>query len=121
MLRARDRVHHPALNAACSRARQTLGSAPRMATIAPKTLEDLGHVFMPILDAFDAEGRLVDHASDALGPLRRAAASIKAQLEQRMDALLGDDRFAPYLQDVYYTQREDRYVLPVRHDGKGFV
>ena len=38
-----------------------------------------------------------------------------------MGALLGDERFAPYLQDAYYTQREDRYVLPVRTDGKGFV
>ncbi|MGN6107800.1 MAG: endonuclease MutS2, partial [Kofleriaceae bacterium] len=26
-----------------------------------------------------------------------------------------------YLQDAYYTQREDRYVLPIRTDGKGFV
>src|SRR5207302_9319539 len=42
-------------------------------------------------------------------------------LEKRMAELLGDARFAPYLQDVYYTQREDRYVLPVRTDGKGFV
>ena len=35
--------------------------------------------------------------------------------------MLTDERFAPYLQDAYYTQREDRYVLPVRTDGKGFV
>ena len=35
-------------------------------------------MFHPILDAFDADGRLVDHASDALGPLRRALAAIKA-------------------------------------------
>ncbi len=94
--------------------------APRLAVRAAQ-LADLGHVFHPILDAFDADGRLVDHASDALGPLRRAAAAIKAQLEKRMDALVADERFASYLQDVYYTQREDRYVLPVRHDGKGFV
>ena len=38
-----------------------------------------------------------------------------------MGTLLTDERFAPYLQDAYYTQREDRYVLPVRTDGKGFV
>jgi DNA mismatch repair protein MutS2 len=94
--------------------------APRLAARSAE-LADLGHVFHPILDAFDADGRLVDHASDALGPLRRAAASIKAQLEKRMDALVADERFASYLQDAYYTQREDRYVLPVRHDGKGFV
>ena len=94
--------------------------APKLAARGAQ-LADLGHVFHPILEAFDADGRLVDHASDELGPLRRAAASIKAQLEKRMDALVGDERFASYLQDAYYTQREDRYVLPVRHDGKGFV
>lgn len=82
---------------------------------------DLGHVYHPILEGFDAEGRLVDHASDALGPLRRGLAAIKAQLEKRMQGLLTDERFSTYLQDVYYTQREERYVLPVRTDGKGFV
>jgi DNA mismatch repair protein MutS2 len=84
-------------------------------------ISDLGHVYLPILEAFDPEGRLVDHASDALGPLRRALSAIKAQLEKRMKGLLEDERFSPYLQDGYYTQREDRYVLPVRTDGKGFV
>ena len=86
-----------------------------------QAIADLGHVYLPILEAFDPDGRLVDHASDALGPLRRALAAIKAQLEKRMGALLTDDRFSPYLQDAYYTQREERYVLPVRTDGKGFV
>jgi DNA mismatch repair protein MutS2 len=97
------------------------------AAVAPKLaargepIADLGHVFHPILDAFDVDGKLVDHASDVLGPLRKALASIKANLVTRMDSLLTDERFAPYLQDTYYTQREDRYVLPVRTDGKGFV
>ncbi|HEU0031365.1 MAG TPA: Smr/MutS family protein [Kofleriaceae bacterium] len=94
--------------------------APKLAARAA-SIADLGHVYHPILEAFDADGRLVDHASDALGPLRRALASIKDQLEKRMGALLNDERFSPYLQDAYYTQREDRYVLPVRTDGKGFV
>lgn len=94
--------------------------APRLWQRA-QPLSDLGHVYLPILEAFDADGKLVDHASDALGPLRRALAAIKAQLEKRMKGLLEDERFAPYLQDTYYTQREDRYVLPVRTDGKGFV
>jgi len=92
----------------------------RLAAYAER-LADLGHVFHPILDAFDTDGRLVDHASDALGGLRRAAASLKSTLEGRMDSLLGDERFSAYLQDAYYTQREDRYVLPIRTDGKGFV
>jgi DNA mismatch repair protein MutS2 len=100
--------------------RERSAVAPRLAARGT-TLADLGHVYHPILEAFDADGKLVDHASDALGPLRRALAAIKAQLEKRMGTLLTDERFAPYLQDGYYTQREDRYVLPIRTDGKGFV
>jgi len=94
--------------------------APRLAARGAQ-IGDLGHVYHPILEAFGADGRLVDHASDALGPLRRALASIKAQLEKSMASLLTDERFTPYLQDSYYTQREERYVLPIRTDGKGFV
>jgi DNA mismatch repair protein MutS2 len=94
--------------------------APRLAARA-NDVGDLGHVYHPILEAFGADGRLVDHASDALGPLRRALAAIKSQLEKRMGDLLTDERFAPYLQDQFYTQREERYVLPIRTDGKGFV
>ena len=94
--------------------------APALAAIA-STIADLGHVFHPILEAFDADGRLVDHASPALGPLRRSVVALTGQLDRRMDELLSDPRYAPLLQDDYYTQREDRYVLPVRTDGKGFV
>jgi DNA mismatch repair protein MutS2 len=103
-----------------SHLREHEAEVPRLAARG-QAIADLGHVYVPILEAFDPDGRLVDHASDALGPLRRAVAAIRAALQKRMDALLGDERFAPYLQDAYYTQREDRYVLPVRTDGKGFV
>ncbi|MBA2542674.1 MAG: hypothetical protein H0V17_23725, partial [Deltaproteobacteria bacterium] len=73
--------------------------APRLAARAEQ-MADLGHVYHPILEGFDADGKLVDHASDALGPLRRALAGIKNQLEKRMGTLLVDERFAPYLQDA---------------------
>ncbi|MBK9031498.1 MAG: Smr/MutS family protein [Myxococcales bacterium] len=94
--------------------------APALAAIAA-VIPDLGHVFHPILEAFDPDGRLVDHASPALGPLRRSVVGLTHQLDRRMEELVHDPRYAPLLQDDYYTQREDRYVLPVRTDGKGFV
>jgi DNA mismatch repair protein MutS2 len=100
--------------------REHEATAPRLAARGA-VIADLGHVFHPILEAFDPDGKLVDHASDALGPLRKALAGLKASLVKRMEQLLTDERFAPYLQDNFYTQREDRYVLPVRTDGKGFV
>src|SRR5262249_57968262 len=77
--------------------------APRLA-VRGAAIADLGHVYLPILEAFDPDGRLVDHASDALGPLRRALAAIRATLEKRMGALLTDARVSPYLQGAYYTQ-----------------
>lgn len=95
-------------------------AAPRLAERAAP-LSDLGHVYHPILEAFDPDGRLVDHASPALGPLRKAVAALTAQLDRRMEELVNDVRYAPLLQDTYYTQRDDRYVLPVRTDGKGFI
>lgn len=94
--------------------------APALAAIAAG-IADLGHVFHPILEAFDADGRLVDHASPALGPLRRSVVTLTGQLDRRMEELVNDPRYAPLLQDDFYTQREERYVLPVRTDGKGFV
>jgi DNA mismatch repair protein MutS2 len=94
--------------------------APALAAIAAG-IADLGHVFHPILEAFDADGKLVDHASPALGPLRKSVVALTAQLDRRMEELVNDPRYAPLLQDDYYTQREERYVLPVRTDGKGFV
>ncbi|HUQ08054.1 MAG TPA: Smr/MutS family protein [Kofleriaceae bacterium] len=100
--------------------REHEGAAPRLAARG-EPLADLGHVYHPILEAFDPDGKLVDHASPALGPLRKAVASLTAQLDRRMEELVNDARYAPLLQDTYYTQRDDRYVLPVRTDGKGFI
>lgn len=94
--------------------------APRLAARG-EPLTDLGHMFHPILEAFDGDGRLVDHASPALGSLRKAVVALTAQLDRRMEELVNDARYAPLLQDSYYTQRDERYVLPIRTDGKGFV
>lgn len=103
-----------------SHLRQHADVAPLLAGHG-QAIADLGHVFHPILEAFDLEGRLVDHASPELGSLRKAVIALTAQLDRRMEELINDVRYAPLLQDSYYTQREERYVLPVRTDGKGFV
>jgi DNA mismatch repair protein MutS2 len=81
-------------------------------------LHELAHVAGPIRDAFDEGGRLVDHASAALGGLRRRAAVLREELQAKLDALLASPALAPYLQDRFYTQREDRFVLPVRGDRR---
>ena len=109
-----------ALHRVRSHLRKHAEAAPALAAIAAD-LADLGHVFHPILEAFGPDGRLVDHASPRLGSLRKAVSALTGQLDRRMEELVKDPRYAPLLQDDFYTQRDERYVLPVRTDGKGFV
>jgi DNA mismatch repair protein MutS2 len=83
-----------------------------------ESLLDLAHVSGPIGDCIGEGGHIHDHASPALGPLRRRVDGLNDQLMRRARALLDDPQVAPMLQDHFYTQREDRYVLPVRADAR---
>jgi DNA mismatch repair protein MutS2 len=109
---------------AASRLRRHLGArreaCPRLALRAER-LAELSHVSGPIRDSFDESGRLADHASPALGGLRRRAAVLRDQLMARVEALVADPAVAPSLSDRFYTQREDRFVLPVQAGMRGKV
>jgi len=65
--------------------------------------------------------RLADGASRALGGLRRRARQIRDELERALERLLDASDVAPHLQDRYFTQRDDRYVLPIRVDARSKV
>ncbi len=84
-------------------------------------LADLDDVSAPIDEAFDDAGRLRDGASPALGGLRRRAAALHEELAKRARGLLEHPQVAPHLQDHFYTQREDRYVVPIRADARARV
>jgi DNA mismatch repair protein MutS2 len=89
---------------------------PDLAALAER-IEALDHVWQPILDAFEPDGELSDNASPELGQLRRRVSRLQRQITDRMKALLDKPSIAKYLQDTFYTQREERYVLPVRTDA----
>ncbi len=75
----------------------------------------------PILDSFDEGGALADHASAELGRLRARRAEFHAQLAKQMRGLMEEPEISDHLQDKFYTQREDRYVLPIRTDAGSAV
>lgn len=81
-------------------------------------LAELGSVTGPIEDAFDEHGALRDNASPALGGLRQRVNQLLAELGRRTDSLLNEAHIAPFLQDRFVTQREDRYVVPLRADSR---
>jgi DNA mismatch repair protein MutS2 len=84
-------------------------------------VRELVHVSGPILDSIGEGAKLLDHASPALGPLRRKVAELHQELTRRVEGLLQDPAIAPYLQDRFYTQREERYVVPLRTDARSQV
>jgi DNA mismatch repair protein MutS2 len=90
--------------------------APDLARLAAG-IEPLEEVSRPIDDAFDDRGELQDNASPELFRLRQRTRELHERLTRRMRTLLEEPRLAPFLQDHFYTLREDRYVLPVRTDA----
>lgn len=96
------------------------GRAPSLAAIADD-IDDLESIWGAIDDCFEPDGELADHASRELGDLRKRTADLKQKLIREMKRLMDSPRIARYLQDSFYTQRENRFVLPVRADAGGAV
>jgi DNA mismatch repair protein MutS2 len=65
--------------------------------------------------AFDPDGTLADKASARLRELRAEQATARARMLSRLDDLM--NRYEPILQDRFVTEREGRYVIPVRSDA----
>ena len=62
-----------------------------------------------------------DNASPRLAEIRREMRIIHDRLLTKMQKMLTDPKIAPYLQDNLITQRDGRYVIPLRADFKGKV
>src|SRR5207302_7682568 len=53
--------------------------------------------------------------------LRRRAHVVREELERRVGSLLDSAHIGEFLQDKFFTQREDRYVIPIRIDARARV
>jgi DNA mismatch repair protein MutS2 len=96
--------------------RDRRAAAPRLSALGGR-IAALDGVSGPIADSFVEGGTLADHASEELGRLRRKLAELHERLVKRMRGLMEAPHIAKHLQDTFYTQREDRYVLPIRTDA----
>lgn len=94
--------------------------APRIAARAA-ALHALEHVWRPVLACCEPDGALADHASAELGTLRRRVRELKQRILQQMKRLLETPRIAKQLQDHYFTEWEDRCVLPVRAEAASAI
>ncbi len=71
--------------------------------------------------SFDSDGKLVDEASPDLAVLRERSRRLAESLRTRIERKLADSEVQESLQDSYYTQREGRYVLPVKATNRNRI
>ena len=67
------------------------------------------------------DGELLDTASPELQRIRQLKISLRNRIESHIRKLLHDQSLEQYLQDDFFTVRNERYVVPVRLDGRGRV
>ena len=68
-----------------------------------------------LAQSFDADGSLSDRASPRLKELRGEYQLARTRMLSRLEDLMG--KYEAILQDRYVTEREGRYVVPVRSDA----
>jgi DNA mismatch repair protein MutS2 len=92
--------------------RRTRCSALFDACATDPTLDDLAE---ELAQAFDPDGLLSDRASPRLKELRSEYSAARTRMLSRLEDLMS--KYEAILQDRYVTEREGRYVVPVRSDA----
>jgi len=83
-------------------------------TVFPDIQEALEYAIAP-------DGGLLDTASTLLFELRRKSRQLTIRVRKRLEEIVREREVAIFLQDDFITQRNGRWVIPVRMDSKGMV
>jgi DNA mismatch repair protein MutS2 len=69
----------------------------------------------------DDRGIVRDNASPELARIRREVRIAHDRIQDKLQRIIGSSRNIPFLQEPIITQREDRYVIPLKADFKGRI
>ncbi len=72
-----------------------------------------------LLRSIDGDGSILDSASEQLRTIRRRRAETERRLQRALDGLIHSQALGDTLQDRFVTQRNGRYVVPVKRDFRG--
>jgi DNA mismatch repair protein MutS2 len=86
-----------------------------------ETAPSFSHLIYDIRSCVDEKGEVRDESSPELGTLRKKARKVHQEIHERLHAYLTEKDFEDLLQDRFYTIKEDRYVLPIKTNQRGFV
>ena len=74
-----------------------------------------------ISQTMDDRGEILDSASPALSAFRRDLRVVRDRVHSKLQRMTSDSRTAPMLQEPIVTQRDGRYVIPLRSEFKGRI
>jgi DNA mismatch repair protein MutS2 len=96
------------------------GQTPHLVEIAERLPNPPGLVDS-ITRTISERGEVLDSASEKLGIIRRDLRITHGRLLDKMQRIVSDPKNAPFLQETLVTQRDGRYVLPLRSEFKGRI
>ena len=74
-----------------------------------------------IFSCIISEDEIADKASETLYEIRKKIRSKSASVREKMDSIIHSAHYAKFLQEPIVTQRNGRYVVPVKSEHRGDV
>ncbi len=96
------------------------GQYPLLASVVDP-LEECSGLQHEIARVISDEGHVLDSASPKLALIRRDLKHTFDKLQSKLNAIINSSSNAQYLQEQLITQRNGRYVIPVKADFKGRI
>ncbi|HEX7586763.1 MAG TPA: endonuclease MutS2, partial [Anaerolineae bacterium] len=91
---------------------------PRLAARAA-LLEEAPQVVDAIARAINDRGEVTDNASAELARIRHELTAVRARLLDKLQRFISSSTNAKLVQEPIITQRDGRYVVPIRAEAKG--
>ena len=95
--------------------------APTLFSAVAADLDDLPPLKRSLDRCVDHEGNIRESATPELRDLIHHANALKQKIRTKLEAMLASPRYAGLLQEQYFAQRENRYVLPIKVERKSEV
>ncbi len=91
---------------------------PRLAMVA-SGIDECPGVIEAITKTIDERGEVLSSASPKLASIRQQLRIAHDRLMQKLQSLVTSSRYSSYMQEAIITQREGRYVIPIKSEHKG--
>jgi DNA mismatch repair protein MutS2 len=84
-------------------------------------IQPLSQIIEDISRCLSDDGEVLDSASPALGTIRKQLVAARDHLLERLHHMVTSAQYAQFLQEPIVTERNGRYVIPLRVEFKGRI